>query len=104
MDPQLDYTREASSRYQELLVQDPYDQRNAARAINSRKQREKIEEAFMDSDSLLKEKKNCSFYESCHIFPLFMSIMMARRYGGEGSFNFETGVASFQLPNSCNLM
>ena len=104
MDPQLDYTREASSRYQELLVQDPYDQRNAARAINSRKQREKIEEVFENSDSLLKEKTNCSFYESCHIDSFFKCIMMARRMGGEGSFNFETGEASFQLPDSCNLM
>ena len=100
----LDYTRESSSRYQQVLVQDPYDERNAARAINTTKQREIIEEAFEVSDAILSEKRNCSFNETCDIDSFFKLIMSVRRLGGEGSIDSETGVGSFQLPSSCMLM
>jgi hypothetical protein len=37
MDPRLDYTRESSTRYQQVLVQEPYGLGNAARAVTSRR-------------------------------------------------------------------
>ena len=62
MDNKLYFTRESNSRYQPLLVQDPFDQRNAARAIITKKHLRNIIKEFKDSLQRM-EECNCQNFE-----------------------------------------
>ena len=82
MDPVLDYTREASSRYQQVshrlkytfylllsclqvLVQDPYRKWNAARAVTSAKHWEKIKAELKHSVKMISEQSDVGFDQLC---------------------------------------
>ena len=83
MDPELDYTREASSRYQQVyhqlillpcfnfkillqvLVQDPYRKWNAARAVTSAKHWKKIQTELKHSVQTISSQPDVGFAQLC---------------------------------------
>ena len=65
MDNKLYFTRESNSRYQPLLVQDPFDQRNAARAIITKKHLRNIIKESEDSLRKIEECTSQSLADLC---------------------------------------
>ena len=70
--PMMHITRDSSSKYQYFLVQDPYDLRNAARAICKQEELEKVQLAFKASTEIGKTMGNqielAKFCKTSYIF------------------------------------
>ena len=65
MDDELYFTRESNSRYQPFLIQDPFDLRNTARAINTKKQLKVVMKAFEHSAKVAEAGKVKTFNDFC---------------------------------------
>ena len=92
LDPKLHATRDFSRKLQHFLIQDPFDYKNAARAIASRKQLDRIKLAFLAGTIIIDDPIN--FEDFCEKSKAVMdSLVIKKLKDVHASRQFENGAS-----------